>query len=461
LIGAPAKQGVIDYGLEKVYDTISHSDSNSLSVVWDDCETVGASSKAEVAAAAVENRPDAPTFVPSTSSSPFPDGVETAFRAAVDAEFSAVAEKAGISVAVFTNDLLWTYASGIASSTAEMTPNTPLLIRSTSKTFLSALILDQAEQGLFELGDSLESVLSDHPDYPSLDTAIFNSAVSIHEMLSMRSGLAPRDPLASGASGVFSNPNWKPVDILKLVRGPWVEPGDFEYSDTNSVLLGLIAEHRGGKDLNILYQDSFFDPLGITAGLGPQDGFPLDTARPYSDLTLLAEQRNLNVSGFGDEIEASDYLTDPRDWYAGSTRLGWASAGVFTTAENMARWAYELYSPDGRAISVPNRTRLLNSVDAELVDFENRMQRYGYYISKSEVVLEDERVVTAYGHPGGGGNFVSKLAYSPELNIAVSVLTNSPMRFAGSCPDHSADESQRQGPQLCIVQEIFAAYAGG
>jgi len=459
-IGDPAKQGVIDYGLEKVYDNISQFDSNSLSVVWDSCKTVDTSSKAEVAAEAVENRPDAPTFVPSTSSSPFSDGVETAFKAAVDAEFSAAAEKAGISVAVFANGSLWTYASGIASSIAEMTPNTPMLIRSTSKTFLSALILDQAEQGLFELGNSLQSVLSDHPDYPSLDTAIFNPAVSINEMLSMRSGLAPRDPLAAGASDVFSNIEWRPVDILKLSKAPWVEPGNFEYSDTNSVLLGLVAEHHGGNSLNVLYQDAFFNPLGITAGLGPQDGFPLNTARPYGDLTLLAEQSNLDISGFGDEIEAFHYLADPRDWYAGSTRLGWASAGMFTTAENVARWAYELYSPDGRAISPSNRTRLLNSVDAELVNVENRMQRYGYYITESEVVLGDQRVVTVYGHPGGGTNFISKLAYSPELDLAVSILTNSPMGYAGSCPDHSADKSQQLTPQLCIVQEIFAAYTG-
>ena len=40
LIGAPAKQGVIDYGLEKVYDNISRTDSSSLGTVWDDCETV-------------------------------------------------------------------------------------------------------------------------------------------------------------------------------------------------------------------------------------------------------------------------------------------------------------------------------------------------------------------------------------------------------------------------------------
>ena len=458
-VSAPAKQGVIDYGLEKVYDNISQYDGSSLSAVWDDCETVTPSSEAAVVVDAVENRPGVPTFVPSTSFNPFPDGVEAAFESAVDTEFLTANEKAGISVAVFTNGSLWTYASGIASSIAEMTPNTPLLIRSTSKTFLSALILDQAERGLFELGSSLESVLSDHPHYPSLDTTTFNPSVSIAEMLSMRSGLPPRDPLAAGGSDVFSNIDWRPVDILKLANGPWVEPGEFEYSDTNSVLLGLVAEQHGDNALNVIYQDTFFDPLGITAGLGPQDGFPLNTARPYGDLTLLAEQRNLDINGFGDEIEASDDLADPRDWYTGSTRLGWASAGMFTTAENMARWAYELYSHNGRALSPPNRTRLLNSVNAELVNFENRMQRYGYYVTESEVVLEDQRVVTVYGHPGGGTNFISKLAYSPELDLAVSVLTNSPMKYAGSCPDHSAEKSQRLTPQLCIVQELFAAHA--
>ena len=37
-IGGPAKQGVIDYGLNEVYDQISPTDSYSLGVVWDDCE---------------------------------------------------------------------------------------------------------------------------------------------------------------------------------------------------------------------------------------------------------------------------------------------------------------------------------------------------------------------------------------------------------------------------------------
>ena len=91
------------------------------------------------------------------------------------------------------------------------------------------------------------------------------------------------------------------------------------------------------------------------------------------------------------------------------------------------------------------------------------MQYYGYHATKSDIILEDGTVVTAYGHPGGSpdwkGNYVSKLAYSPELDLSVSVLTNSPLTSKGACPDHSADESQQFGPQLCVIQEIVKAYA--
>ena len=475
-IDGPAKQGVIDFGLDEVFDHISQTDGSSLNTVWDNCETVVASSKAELATAATENRPAATenrpaalTFVPSTAYASFPAGTETAFRDAVDAEFSAAPKKAGISVAVFNDEMLWTYASGIASSTAEMTTNTPSRIWSASKIFISPLILNQIEQGLFELGDSLESVLSGHPDYPSIDPAIYNPAVTVEEMLRMRAGTAPRnfENPPEGAYSIYSNPDWKPVDVLGLLEDPWVEPGSFSYSNLNSVLLGLVAEHHGGQDLNALYRDTLFEPLGITIGLTPRDVVPLDTARAYSeDLGLWGEHYGLDLNGFGDRIEAeiaAGWEDNPTDWHIGQGKITWAAAGAFSTAENMARWAYELFSPNGSAISESNQAMLLNSFGTELVDFEGRMQYYGYHATKSDVILEDGTVVTAYGHPGGAddwkGNYVSKLAYSPELDLSVSVLTNSPLSGKGSCPDHSADASQRFGPQQCLIQEMFKAYA--
>ncbi len=296
-----------------------------------------------------------------------------------------------------------------------------------------------------------------------------NVGRSVEEMLRMRAGTAPRnfENPPEGTYLIYSNPDWKPVDVLGLLEDPWVEPGSFSYSNLNSVLLGLVAEHHGGQDLNALYRDTLFEPLGITIGLTPRDVVPLDTARAYSDdLGLWGQHYGLDLNGFGDRIEAeiaAGWEDNPTDWHIGQGKITWAAAGGFSTAENMARWAYELFSPNGSAISESNRALLLNSFGTELVDMEGRMQYYGYQATKSDVILEDGTVVTAYGHPGGAvdwkGTEISKLAYSPELDLSVSVLTNSPLSGHGACPDHSADESQRFGPQLCVIQEILKAYA--
>ena len=77
----------------------------------------------------------------------------------MDNEFLALEEKAGLSVAVYTDKKLWTYAMGEADNNVKMMVDTPLIVSSTSKTFLSALILSQIEMGLYELTDSLGTVL--------------------------------------------------------------------------------------------------------------------------------------------------------------------------------------------------------------------------------------------------------------------------------------------------------------
>ena len=104
--------------------------------------------------------PTPTTFATSTNYEAFPSNLLSAFKAAVDLEFAAAPEKAGISVAVYTDGTLWAYATGQADETIAMTTRTPLFISSTSKTFLSALILTQLESGLYKLTDSLGTVLS-------------------------------------------------------------------------------------------------------------------------------------------------------------------------------------------------------------------------------------------------------------------------------------------------------------
>ena len=107
----------------------------------------------------------------------------------MDNEFPAIKEKTDISVAAYKDGTLWTYATGEANVAVPMTADTPMFIKSMSKTFLSALILTQLESGLNKIPDLLGEVLSNHPDFPSFDPDKINPEVTIQELSTMSSGL--------------------------------------------------------------------------------------------------------------------------------------------------------------------------------------------------------------------------------------------------------------------------------
>ena len=115
----------------------------------------------------------------------FTSSLSSSFEDAVNSDFTAIEEKAGISIAVYTDDKLWTYATGEANVGVPITTGTPLFISSMSKTFLSAIILKQIEDGLYKKTDSLEAALSNHPDYQSFDPNKINPQVTIQELLTM------------------------------------------------------------------------------------------------------------------------------------------------------------------------------------------------------------------------------------------------------------------------------------
>ena len=198
----------------------------------------------------------------------FPKSLQKEFKDIVDKEFSAMPEKAGISVAVYSDGTLWTYASGKASESLEKTVNTPLMISSTSKTFLSPLILTQIENGHYKLSDSLETVLSGHPDFSSLPTDKINRMVTVEELLAMTSGLSDFNDNKEGKSELMKKSEWSPSDLIKLIQSQYTESGTYEYNDTNVVLLGMIAELHSGQRLADLYRESFYNPLSITAITG-------------------------------------------------------------------------------------------------------------------------------------------------------------------------------------------------
>ncbi len=398
-------------------------------------------------------------FVSSKDYREFDTGLRTLFQTAVDNEFLALEEKAGLSVAVYTDKKLWTYATGEADNNVRMTVDTPLLISSTSKTFLSALILSQIETGLYELTDSLGTVLKNHPDFLSFEPDKVNPEVTIEQMLTMSSGMADFSYNMAGKSASFKEPVWSPFDTVNLIQSPYSAPGAFKYNDTNVVLLGIVAEFYAEESLADLYRAAFINPLNMTAVILPEEGIAWHTqlfndqaedftlprlAMPYTDVSPWGG------SGFGNMIQTAPYGFG---YYLGAVgRLRYGCCGIISTPENVARWAYELYRPNGSAISESVRNQLLNSFsEARVPDWAVKGESYGYFASKRTFRLPDSTTITAYGHPGGGGGYSSVMFYSPELDLSISILANSEMSFKGACGPEK--------PANCIASEIFSAYS--
>ena len=434
-----SKEGVIEHGIEEAFDKLTGKHLGSLSAAWDLCESGTAadavpsnngSSKSEGSDADAvpsnngspkEPEPTAsvPTHAPvvnfesTTVNKPFSADLETQFRDAIDKTFDEYTEKAGISAAVYKDGYLWRYAKGDASSSAPMTVGTPNLIRSSSKSFTAGLALKQIDDGLYSLSDTLGTVLASNDAYKALNKSVINPAVTIEELLTMTSGIQQIEEYNDDYDALQVSLNWEPVDLLQLVTIDFKTPGSYNYSNTNTMLLGIIAEHAGGQNLNKLYKTELFDPLGIVALLLPRNGAPENTARPHGE--------GWGGTGFGDILESS-YLQE--EWYLATGRTTWNAAGIITTPENMAKWAYELFSDDGSALSLKARATLLESFTGPLIQIGAVNQQYGYHSTKREIALSN-MTISAYGHPGSGGGYISDFYYSPELDLSLSILVNS------------------------------------
>jgi CubicO group peptidase (beta-lactamase class C family) len=241
-----AKEAVIEHGIEEAFDKLSGAHLQSLSTAWDLCESKAATTTTVSTTEKTADVTAPPTpvsildFESTQGHESFSDVLEKQFGDAVDEHFDAATEKAGISVAVYQGGYLWRYAKGKASSSDEMTVGTPTLIRSTSKTFLAGLVMQQIDEGLYSLSDTLSSVLSGNEDYETLDKKVINPHVTVEQVLTMTSGIqGVTDYYVPEVSLLLESQNWKPVEVIRLVIADFVPPGTYEYSNTNSMLLGL------------------------------------------------------------------------------------------------------------------------------------------------------------------------------------------------------------------------------
>ena len=276
-------------------------------------------------------------------------------------------------------------------------------IGSNTKTWTGTVILQLVEDGMIALEDPVSKY---RPDVPNGDN------ITIEQLLTMRSGLFNYTTTLELNTALDETPDrvWDPEELVRmgLAGEPYFAPGEgYMYSNTNTVLLGLIAEQLEGKKLPEIYQERLFEPLGLT-----ETSFPALADASIAEPVARGYMFSNNVDTMegsalpADELaaaQAGDLL--PTDHTDDNPSWAWAAGAGISTAPELATWVEALGG--GGVLSDEMQKKRIESVQPS--DGEGA---YGWGVAG---------MGSFYGHIGEMPGYNSFMGYDPETDVTVVV----------------------------------------
>ena len=313
--------------------------------------------------------------------------------------------------------------AGLASieSNTPMSAATGFHMCSINKTFTAVAILRLIDQGKLSLASRVVDIL----DQPVVKRIPNIADITVAQLLDHSSGIYPTNNNPTyvntlvGSDG-FMGRVWTPVELLELAtrpeNKPAAKPGDgHHYSDTNYVLLGMIAERLSHEPLKAYIARTILEPLEMHATYF------------YSDVLL--GKRSTPAAVANGYIQLTKDLTDAVMFNPDfkSPRPGWlntsiaaeridAAAGLVTTLGDLHQFANALFR--GKLLS-PKSQAFLFAVKGEMAGAE---------IGKPKTRAL-QGALTPFGlvlfkAGDGPGGFNTLMAYHPKSDTIFIGFTN-------------------------------------
>ena len=350
------------------------------------------------------------------ATSPLPYHLDAAKAAALKATLNSILSSGrypGISAAVlFPDGTMWTGVSGSAvlSPATPVKTDTLFSIGSVSKTFIAALIGRLAQSGKIGLDDPLAKYM---PDFPNA------ANITIRQLLNHTSGImdmfdAGDAAIASMDATIAAHPAtaWTADQVLAVVGArTYFEPGTgYRYSNTDYILLGLVAEKATGQKVADLVRSMFLEPLGLSHTYLQTEETPTGPeAHGYCPDASSSCGRSF-VAG---SAPLDNFAGTMLPYTAEATSIGFAGAYV-STPSDLATWANALY---GGAV-------LDQATLASMTDISSSMPynpRYPYGMGFEETTVAGH---VAWGHRGLLDGFWSAVEYLRDFHVTIVVLVN-------------------------------------
>lgn len=268
------------------------------------------------------------TPLPEAATGPMPADLASKIDAAASASF-ALAAAPGAIVFVQTPEGTFSKAYGLADPTtgAPMTTDMFFRIGSVTKTFTVTLVLQLAEDGALSLDDPIGEYIDGVPN---------GDVVTLRQLSDMTSGVASYTFDETWLQAFMNERDrvWDPQELVDIgiALPPLFEPGtDFNYSNTNTVLLGQVIEQVTGKDVASVFAEQIFEPLGLagTSDPGASAAIPAPHPRGYTLQSPTATPEN------------------PADATDVNPSWGWTAGQLISNGEDMLAYARALGTGQG------------------------------------------------------------------------------------------------------------------
>lgn len=341
----------------------------------------------------VEGEPETPRSVDTTQGSNTGDVIEEPLddrRDATDAAFADFdGSSPGCAVAVHDSDgsvheaQYGTADLGIGVAIDE---TTVFDIGSVSKQMTAGAIALLVVEGELTLDDDF----TDHVE----ELGPYDEVITVGDLMHHTSGLPDYIELLDAGDGDVTTM----ANALETISSddglPVIGPGvEFEYSNTNYVLLATIVERITSMSMAEFSADEIFEPLGM-------------------DATVLRDDQGVLL-----DDQAQGYVDDGEGWEPiGSSWRQTGDGAVHSTATDMLRWA-ELFLDEPGADGLGSAAWLdLMTTPGPVADGDDR------YAGGLEVIGDGDDLTLRHG--GSWIGYGSALTIRPSTGVAVAVACN-------------------------------------
>ncbi|MCB0941262.1 MAG: beta-lactamase family protein [Mycobacterium sp.] len=273
-------------------------------------------------------------------------------------------------------------------------------IGSETKTFTVTAVLQLADRHKIGLDDPIGRYLDGVPG---------GDVITVRQLAGMRSGLANYTETQGFRDAITADPHraYSPAELLgfAFAEPPVFAPGEgLQYSNTNTILLGLLVEKISGMRLGDYLRDHVLAPLRLSHTSFPFGAeFPAPHAQGYTELT-----------DDGPPITATDW----------NPSWAWSAGAMISTLADLHTWAAAVAT--GALLSPEMQRQRLQTVHEDGLPPD---VGYGLGIFT---------VGGWIGHNGSLPGYQAVVVYQPETRTTLVILTNTDVSPPGGGEASSA-----------------------